>query len=222
MVREKVGAALNSGNLMVDPNVERAVDRVAALGSATALGSELWHAKYGGHITPARIQTIATIVAVRLEPRRRARLPSPMLVKIARLALEEWLYDRCPTCDGRKYTGGERDVSHQRRVGCEVCHGAGRVQYERRGKKITGSCKACVGLGGRTVTELHDPAPVKPCSRCNATGRLAPTDAQRARALGIPTSAMAKWQAKLARARDIITAADVQTGKRVAAKLERA
>jgi hypothetical protein len=178
MVREKVGAALNSGNLMVDPNVERAVDRVAALGSATALGSELWHAKYGGHITPARIQTIATIVAVRLEPRRRARLPSPMLVKIARLALEEWLYDRCPTCDGRKYTGGERWIEHADAV--------------------------------------------KPCGRCNATGRLVPTDAERARALGIPTSAMAKWQAKLDRARDVITAADVQTGKRVAAKLERA
>lgn len=125
-IREKVGVALNSGSLKLSDIEEGAVDRVAALGMAHWFGRELFHLKYAQQATLTRKQDVALFVARRLA---RPRAPSDLLLKVAFLALEAWLFDRCPICHGRKFVGGDRQRPNEPsavRI-CARCAGTGKL-----------------------------------------------------------------------------------------------
>jgi hypothetical protein len=174
-VREKVGVALNSGNLMFSDIAERPIDRVAALGMAHWLGRELFALKYAAQVTTARKRAVAGHIARRLA---RPRPVDALTLRVALLALEGWLYDRCPICGGRKFVGGDRQ-------------------------------------------NPNEPSTVKPCPRCEATGRLVLRDQDVARMLRVPVHQVARWEPKLRRAHDILTWADVRAAQVVQRQLRR-
>jgi hypothetical protein len=174
-VREKVGVALNSGNLMASDIAERPVDRVGALGMANWLGRELFHLKYAQQMTGTRKRIVVHFVARRLA---RPKPPSDILLRVAYLALEAWLYDRCPICGGRKFVGGDRQ-------------------------------------------NPNEPSSVRPCPRCEATGRLVLRDHDVARVLQIPVHQVSRWDLKLRQAHDILTWADLRAAQVVERQLRR-
>jgi hypothetical protein len=174
-MREKVGTALNSGNLMASEIAERPIDRVAALGMAHWLGRELWHLKYADQVTGPRKRLVVGYIARRLA---RPKPPSDVLHRVAFLALEAWLYDRCPVCGGRRFVGGDRQ-------------------------------------------NPNEPSTVRPCPRCEATGRLVLRDHDVARVLRVPVNQVARWEQKMRQAQDILAWADVRASDVVRRHLRR-
>lgn len=81
-------------------------------------------------------------------------------------------------------------------------------------------CRNCGGRG-RLLPEKGTPVLTHVCTKCEGTGRHRHTDAARARALGIPLNAAAKWGGRFAKAHALISSADRKTYASVAAQLER-
>jgi hypothetical protein len=218
MIREKVGHALNTKSLQSSAERERPVDVIGAMAVSSQLGSLLFRMKYGGFITAANTELAAVRLAGRMQPR--GLRPIPMLVEIARLAVEEWLLDRCFVCNGRRMVGGHRDRLVQRRIPCKKCNGTGEItRTTPRGTVLTTCCGDCGGLKVTTLLELHDAEPLRQCHVCSGTGRLVMTDTQRARLMNVSVAEVQGWEKRLNRALDLLRQIDRRTAGCVRAQL---
>lgn len=81
-------------------------------------------------------------------------------------------------------------------------------------------CRTCQGRG--RLVPKNAPVATHACTKCNGTGTGHHSDAKRARALGLSLAAARKWGPRVARAHDLISAADTATWLETAARLERA
>lgn len=100
---------------------EGAVDRVAAMGCASSVGSRLWNAAYGlscGALARLRQDSVA---------RGRSRFPrlaTSVLERLAGQALHEYLSPQCVVCRGAKEV-----LVGARLLMCSGCGGSGSHRY---------------------------------------------------------------------------------------------
>jgi hypothetical protein len=80
-------------------------------------------------------------------------------------------------------------------------------------------CSTCSGRG--RVKNLSSPIATKSCGTCAGTGVRRYSDVERGIALGLPTDNARKWAGRLARASEVIAAAENKTRFVVNAQLER-
>ena len=161
-IEELIGCAFQSSSLRMNPNSERALDRIAAFGMAShrakhrrpdreptdkdlidaALGVALWHAT---HIDPVAAHSAAKLLelALLLRPygvlavirQDRERLPA-----LAYRCIQEWLDARCGACAGSGY----QEIVGRRRV---------RPRALMRNATLT-TCVPCGG-SGQAKADMH-------------------------------------------------------------------
>lgn len=117
-LRETLGAAFESSDLSTKPG-ESDVDRIAAMGLVTRLGSKLWRLKYGND--PKAFKTAYLLLAKRLGWR------DTLLVRLCDLAVREWCLPMCGTCHGAKEI-----IEGDLRIVCAECEGIGVKRYTDR------------------------------------------------------------------------------------------
>lgn len=124
---ERIGAALNSGNLRSDEKHFDA-DLVAALAFASKLGASLQHVASGGYVAelgPAILELAR--VMKKACSRRKMGISYADANLAATQALREWLIRICRSCNGT----GERLVDYSgkgkatRKGQCNHCNGTG-------------------------------------------------------------------------------------------------
>ena len=115
-IRELIGTSVRSSDLRMTATEERAVDRVAALASASPLGSSLLRLKYGHDAHAYRPVRVAV---VRKLARRVPSDPS-ILDRLAARVLLEFVDDQCEHCHGRTWV--QRGAARQQ---CRTCNGTG-------------------------------------------------------------------------------------------------
>lgn len=127
------------------------------------------------------------------------REQSDIVERFARRVIVEWIDDACPKCSGRG-TIGRGEVARASWKSCKVCHGAGRIctgeeripfaaRRDGRGPIVVRDyerCGVCSGLGRIEVEWREKRTGRQICSDCAGSGRRAPHEAGRARALGVP------------------------------------
>ena len=106
------------------PEIERAIDRVAAGGFCKPLGLSLWHARYQNDAKALRdsLRVLERIVA-----RRHPDVEREIRVAMARQVMHEYLFEFCPVCLGV----GEVNTA-KLRVVCHACGGSKVRQYTDR------------------------------------------------------------------------------------------
>jgi hypothetical protein len=109
-----------------------------------------------------------------------------MLEKFARLALAEWLFPVCPTCEGRKVLGLDAGHVVSKRIRCKACKGFGELKVKSGNSKalLRRSCYGCGGSGWRSMQRTVTGAP-KTCYSCIGTGLRRDADTERAMSLGL-------------------------------------
>lgn len=235
-LRETLGVAVNSGSLSLDEEVERAVDRVAAMGFTEELGSLLWRLKYGGqrhyHELTADRRSLSAFnrIALRLEHwlrRRDQRWPAKrrgeLFPRFVRLVLVAWLHDKCAICHGRGMLGIERATQKSVRTRCPQCAGRGSVQRTTpAGYQIETICRRC--CGNRTISVQRDIEQEKPrpCPACNGLGMAIVTPTMWAALMEMSTEEwLRNWEKALERLDNYLVAVDRRTNARVKAQLGR-
>ena len=123
-LRELVGRSINSSDLETHEH-ESAIDRIGALGRATALSSALWRLGPGGDTT----STGSALKHLLRKAQRRTKVYKghkdfKMLNRICYMVLSEWLKPQCRTCDGRAQI-----ENNQLTVICHICGGTGLHRY---------------------------------------------------------------------------------------------
>jgi hypothetical protein len=204
MIREKVARALTAHSLQSSPDSERPVDVVGAMGAISQFSSLLYRLKYAGELSRHNADRAVLLLA------RKLRTPvSDSTTRIARLALGEWLFDRCLNCRGRCAVGGRREMIITRRRSCKLCHATGMVERTTpKGIKLIIPCTQCRGrMYIETSRVVLDDAP-RVCNACGGTGRLVMTDTEHARILGITTDQAKAWRKHIDRALDILRHVD--------------
>lgn len=193
MLKERVGAAINSGNLQADEH-HRDHEMLAAFAlGASWLGNRLWRMKYGEDVQHADLRKVVFRLASMLNNRGK---PSVMATIAAEEALREWLEDRCLTCSGKGFTGSEYGTEPkpvERK--CGECSGVGKVSIPHRGEFPEGhkkagqpimrkvSCARCFGRGSVFERSMAPKAKTQQCGACNGTGALRRSANARLRAL---------------------------------------
>lgn len=114
-------AATGLASLEWSEQLERAVDRVAAGGMATAFGLNLWKSRYG-----LEVKAYQDALG---ELRRRAiarfsRSETDLLWKLCDQAMHEYLSQHCRTC-----LGAREMVAGDKRITCPDCSGFGVHRY---------------------------------------------------------------------------------------------
>ena len=115
-IRELIGTSVRSSDLRMTATEERAVDRVAALASASPLGSSLLRLKYGhdSHAyRPVRVAVVRKLA-------RRVPSDPAVLDRLAARVLLEFVDDQCEHCHGRTWV--QRGAARQQ---CRTCNGTG-------------------------------------------------------------------------------------------------
>lgn len=115
-IRELIGTSVRSSDLRMTATEERAVDRVAALASASPLGSSLLRLKYGhdSHAyRPVRVAVVRKLA-------RRVPSDPAVLDRLAARVLLEFVDDQCVHCHGRTWV--QRGAARQQ---CRTCNGTG-------------------------------------------------------------------------------------------------
>jgi hypothetical protein len=124
---ERIGAALNSGNLRNDETHFDA-DLVAALAFVSKLGSQLQHVASGGYVSELQpaIDELARVIKKACS-RRKMGISWSDANAAATQAMREWLIRICRSCNG----SGERLVDYSgagkpmRKGQCNHCNGTG-------------------------------------------------------------------------------------------------
>lgn len=123
---ERIGAAINSGNLRSD-ETHSDVDIVGALGFANRLGAELQHLCSAGQLTSfSRAASLLADTLRRSMRRKKMGISANDAELVANQALKEWLVRACYVCNGSgevllNYRGGEDGT----RGMCPSCNGTG-------------------------------------------------------------------------------------------------
>lgn len=138
-IRELIGTAVRSSDLRMTPTEERAIDRVAALASASPLGAELLRLRYGHDAAAYRPIKRAVVRRISLragsDPKYRVRQaepdrhgdarkaePDPAIIdRLAARVLLELVDDQCGHCHGRMWV--QRGSSRQP---CRTCGATGK------------------------------------------------------------------------------------------------
>lgn len=113
-------AATHHANLAWDADYERAIDKVAASGRASALGVALWRAKYLNEARALREAQRALYAAYAGRYKSEAQ---SIRERVANQIMREYLLEMCSVCLGV----GEL-VEKKLRVVCKVCNGV-RVKW---------------------------------------------------------------------------------------------
>lgn len=179
MLKERMGAALNSGNLKADEH-HHDHELVAAFGvGASWLGNRLWRMKYADDLQHAETRKVIHRLASMMSMRQRS---SPLAEVFAEEALREWLEDRCLTCSGKGFTGSDYGQVKTVERKCVPCQGSGylrvqdgvfsgefkpgEVRYRRVG------CGDCLRKGYVREQVQTGKAKTQICGACNGTGAL--------------------------------------------------
>jgi hypothetical protein len=159
-IEELIGCAFQSGSLRMNPNGERALDRIAAFALASrraahrkpdrkpsdvdlvdaALGVALWHAL---HIDPVASHAAERLLALSLLLRPYGSLAvvkqeSHRLDALATRCVSEWLHIRCGACGGtglQEMVGVRRVrpralMRNARLIPCAACGGNGAARVD--------------------------------------------------------------------------------------------
>jgi len=122
---ERIGSALNSGNLRSD-EIHTDVDVVGALGFANRLGAELQHLCSAGQLSSfSRAVALLADTTRRSMRRKKMGISAVDAAKVSCQALKEWLVRACYVCNGTgevllNYRGEEGQKGR-----CPSCNGTG-------------------------------------------------------------------------------------------------
>lgn len=114
--RQMVRAFYDS-DLSDSPLEETSIERIGALGLSDTLGAQLWRLRWGNdHSSYASILT-ALVRHIKTRPHGGPEL----WLRVCVAAINEWLFDACPTCNGRGVTVfPDSDQVHR---SCPTCLG---------------------------------------------------------------------------------------------------
>lgn len=237
-LRETVGCSVNSSNLKSSDLKEGAIDRVASMARADALGSALWRIKVGGDmgaLAPAAI-LLAHRVSHSDEFAHWGLTDHLKLLSMCKRVLNEWLQDKCTQCKGRGRTGMGKGKVISSSVDCACCAGSGRlphfpefsqtmlhgldglteygpISFEAREfiASRTQPCPDCSGLGKvQSEKSIKEASLGKLCGRCEGSGRARINGAERARIVGVsPKNYWKSWDARFLEIRMLLAKADL-------------
>lgn len=218
MIREKVARALTAHSLAADPDSERPVDVIGAMGAISQFSSLLYRLKYAGEVRPSDIERAGLILARKLHL---YRVPLPLMIKrAAMLAVNEWLLDRCSLCRGRGTLGGRGELTAIRRRPCKVCQATGLVRRRTpRGFQLITSCRHCNGRSYAEIARTIQDDSLRLCHVCGGTGQLVLSDAERGRLLGIGTAEARTLRKHIDRGLDILRQSDCVAAVRLREQL---
>lgn len=239
-LREAVGCAVNSSNLKSDDLKESSVDRVAAMASASELGSVLLRLKVGGDTTVLKraAALLARLVREQEDPPFGdwTRAKTSLIYRICERVINEWLQDKCPKCRGRGRTGMGKGVVISSSVDCHPCAGSGRVLHvgnrtqavldspefgplmfgaEEAFRSNTIPCKWCNGKGSiLTDKSIKEASLGKVCTQCQGTRQRRINGAERARVVGVsPKNYWKTWDPRFRAIRLLVAIADGEAGE---------
>lgn len=226
-LREAVGSAINTDDIS---GKDAELLNGLAVG-ATEIGALLWRIKYGDDHRPVTLRAAKAALVRRIHANPR-RVPGPLVVDMAELALSEWLADRCTVCHGRRYIGteyGDQRATRERcPAGCQRTKSTGTFAspgsklFETTSERFLArlSCQSCAGKGwvpGLTV----DASKTRSCPACDGKGRVRMGNGARARVLNIPRQVFeARHLPRYEKALAFLRACDKRTGVTVANAME--
>lgn len=142
-MRERLYRAVNATNLSWDPDEEKDIDILTAMGLTDMIGKVnmlggLLYALKGAAVTRSQFyfpgsdrylqdqrNAAATLSDVARNHRSVRALRRPMRDSLATLAITEWLHENCPKCGGAEEALSGNGVMIQ----CSVCHGSGKRRF---------------------------------------------------------------------------------------------
>lgn len=115
-VRERVSVDISHGQLVHSAIRETPTDRIAALALSCRLGAALWRLRAVPDRATMReaVQVLAGMIRVN-------KVHRESIVNVAAVALDEWLNEKCPKCNGRGHVVSGSGVAHN----CGACAGTG-------------------------------------------------------------------------------------------------
>ncbi len=130
-VIQKYSHAIGSSNLRDDAH-HHATEVLHAAAWSGELGSKLFRVKYANDVTtyPALLEAWRDIVKSKAVLRHWPADISPS--KIARLSLNHWLNDVCPSCTGRGYQPVAGVPSVMSDIACKQCAGTAKRSIEAK------------------------------------------------------------------------------------------
>ena len=131
VVEKSLARVLSKGNLRHDPLITSGADIVGALSFTTKLGSMLWRVKWGNDKNAVRPTAALLSKKIAKKGERQGRF----LMRLAMIALQEYVDTRCHHCKGRGHVvNADRVVSS-----CTHCEGTGiaRISDQRRIRALT-------------------------------------------------------------------------------------
>lgn len=115
-LKRQMARAFGDSDLSESPTVETSIDRIGALGKADSLGAKLWRLRLGND--PACYKPVLYSL-VKIVRGKKGELH--VMTRVCEAALNEWLFDACPTCNGRGVTVfPDTDQVHK---ACPTCAG---------------------------------------------------------------------------------------------------
>jgi len=203
-VLERLGSAINSGDLSPDGERPRPIDLIGANGMLqvnpsgekhavlervsidprTEIGPVLVRLKYAGDRTLGNRAERLLMNWIRHQRAFAKWKLKPggdgLLERFTRQGLAEWLFPVCQECHGREVLGMDRGEIKEKRISCSACKSAGR----QRVGNVMRQCGGCAGFGWRTKRKVMT-TKARMCDRCNGTGHHRVSDAERSIALGV-------------------------------------
>lgn len=125
IAEKQVARTLSKGSLKHDPLITSGADVVGAMAFTSKLGSMLWRVKWGND--KGAVRPTAILLSKKL---RRSGEASRYILRLAMIALQEYVDTRCHHCKGRGHViNADKVVSS-----CTHCEGTGiaRISDQRR------------------------------------------------------------------------------------------
>lgn len=132
-INDRISTAVNSSNLKHRDERIVDVDVVGALAYAGGLGSLLHRIKDGGQLYTAKEAVV--FIANRIKGiayKRRWKINKAQTILMAELVLDEWVNDRCNSCNGvgkHLLKWYEHDIEKTRDEVCSCCGGTGQKTF---------------------------------------------------------------------------------------------
>ena len=121
-VRDKITHAISCGSMTGTDVGETDADCLGALAMADPLGAVLW--RLAGSFDAQSFHKAETLLYNEMDVEH-FTVPRQTLLRVCRMAVQEWLAGSCRVCNGR---GMIVDADNKRRR-CPCCKGSGKWQY---------------------------------------------------------------------------------------------